>query len=46
MKKTFHKIRSHYHKPTKAHVVKTVYNRKKEKQSVYNIIRQREANDY
>ena len=40
MKKIVHKTRSYFHKPTKAHVVKTVYNRKKEKQSVYDMIRQ------
>jgi len=40
MKRIIHKARSNFHKPTKAHVVKTVYNRKKAKQSVYDMIRQ------
>jgi len=40
MKRIIHKARSGFHKPTKAHIVKTKYNRKKDKQSVYDIIRQ------
>ena len=32
MKRIIHKVRSNFHKPTKAHIDKTKYNRKKDKQ--------------